>query len=112
MKQRKTFTATLRRKRSSDIPVSSHGTQRKPLRLKLFYVSGVRHSAVVLASSSQEAVKLAVGVSRAAKSDPYVLYGSVGDWEVPEAHELKLPSGCQLVTRSVNAYKRAPEFKA
>ncbi len=107
MKQRKTLTITLRRKRSSDVPVSSHDTHWKPLRLKLFYVSGVRHSAVVLASSSQDAVKLAAGVSRAAKSDPYVLYGSVGDWEVPEALELTLPSGCQLVTRSVNTRKRA-----
>ncbi len=61
--------------------------------MKLFHVSGVRHSAVVLAETEQEAVKLAASDDE--KSDQ-VLYGHVDGWEAPEAQELKLPSGYRL----------------
>lgn len=66
--------------------------------LKLFYVDGIRHSAVVLARDEKEAVQLASEASREEKADPRVLYGYVGDWEVPGAHELILPKGYRLVT--------------
>jgi hypothetical protein len=65
--------------------------------LKLFYVDGVRHSAVVLARDEKEAIKLAGEASREEKADPRVLYGYVGDWEAPEAHELILPKEYRLV---------------
>ncbi len=58
---------------------------------RLYYVDGVRHSAVVLAGSKKEAIKLAISASGRGRSDERVLYGFVGKWEIPEARELKLP---------------------
>jgi len=65
---------------------------------KLFFVSGIRHSAVVIAEDGAEAVKLAEEAHGAedGKADQRVLYGSVGDWEVPQAIELVLPQGYQI----------------
>ncbi len=64
---------------------------------KLFYVDGVRHSAVVLAASEEEAVRLANAASSSEERDARVLFGYVGDWESPGATELKLPAGFELV---------------
>jgi hypothetical protein len=60
---------------------------------RLFYVEGVRHSAVVVASSEEEAVE----ASGSGKGDAKVLFGEVGEWESPRAIELKLPKGLELV---------------
>ena len=62
--------------------------------MKLFYVIGIRHNAIVLANNSEEAISLA---TIGDKEDPRVLFGSVGSWEAPEAHEIKLPSDYRLV---------------
>ena len=64
---------------------------------KLYYVDGVRHSAVVLAGKG-EAVRLAIAASRPEEADRRVLYGHVDEWEAPGARELKLPRGYHLVT--------------
>ncbi|MDA4116547.1 MAG: hypothetical protein OK442_08340 [Thaumarchaeota archaeon] len=64
---------------------------------RLFYIDGVRHSALVVASSGEEAVKLAVEASSSGKGDAKVLFGQVGEWESPRAIELKLPKGLELV---------------
>jgi hypothetical protein len=61
--------------------------------MKLYFVNGVRHSAVVMARTKREAIGLAAKVS----DDDRVLFGSVGDWEVLEAYELKLPKGWRIV---------------
>jgi hypothetical protein len=61
--------------------------------MKLYFVNGVRHSAVVMARTKKEAIGLAAKVS----DDDRVLFGSVGDWEAPEAHELKLPNGWKII---------------
>lgn len=60
--------------------------------MKLYFVNGVRHSAVVMAGTKKEAIGLAAKVS----DDDRVLFGSVGDWEGPEAYELKLPKGWRI----------------
>ncbi|MBI2583604.1 MAG: hypothetical protein HYW25_02965 [Candidatus Aenigmarchaeota archaeon] len=65
--------------------------------MKLFYVSGIRHNAIVLAKDGDEAVSLAIRASESEDKDPNVLFGSVGSWESPDAHELKLPDGYRLV---------------
>ena len=70
--------------------------QRKLSGPRLFYIDGVRHSAVV-ARSGEEAVKLAVEASSSGKGDAKVVFGSVGEWESPQAVELKLPRGPRLV---------------
>ena len=52
----------------------------------------------MISDDGKEAVKLA-GEAHGAedgKADPRVLYGSVGDWEVPQAIELVLPDGYQI----------------
>ncbi len=51
---------------------------------KLFYIQGIRHSAVVIAGNVKEAIKLATKAhgSDYDKRDPRVLVGSVGDWEI------------------------------
>jgi hypothetical protein len=64
---------------------------------RLFYVDGVRHSAVVIAVSEEEAVRLAIEAARLGKGDAKVLFGEVGEWESPRAIELKLPKGLELV---------------
>ena len=63
--------------------------------IKLFYVSGVRHHAVVLAKDNEEASKLALAASEGNK-DERVLFGFVGDWESPEFYELKLPENYRI----------------
>jgi len=52
----------------------------------------------VIAEDGAEAVKLAEEAHGAedGKADQRVLYGSVGDWEVPQAIELVLPQGYQI----------------
>jgi hypothetical protein len=64
--------------------------------MKLYYVDGTRHSAIVLASTPDDAVKLAIGASEG-NLDERVLHGHVGDWEGPEAKEIPLPSGYSIV---------------
>jgi len=64
---------------------------------RLFFVDGVRHSAVVVATTKEEALKLAVEASSSGKRDAKVLFGDVGEWESPRAIELKLPKGLELV---------------
>ena len=64
---------------------------------RLYYVDGIRHSAVVLASTKGEAVRLAIAASRPEEADRRVLYGHVDEWEGPGARELKLPRGYRLV---------------
>ena len=65
---------------------------------KLYYVDGVKHSAVVLAGNKGEVVRLAIAASRPEEADRRVLYGHVDEWEAPGARELKLPRGYRLVT--------------
>ena len=64
--------------------------------MKLYFVEGIRHSAVVMAPSQKEAVGLAARAYEKGRA-PGVLFGSVGDWEAPVVHELKLPKGFQIV---------------
>jgi len=64
---------------------------------RLFYVDGVRHSAVVVATSEEEATKLAIAASSLGKGDDRVLIGGVGEWESPKATELRLPRGYALI---------------
>lgn len=52
--------------------------------LKVYHVGGLRHQAVIFATSPEEAVAQAVE------------RGLVGDWEVPEAVEVPLPPGYYL----------------
>ena len=63
----------------------------------MYYVDGVRHSAVVLARTKGEAVRLAIAASRPEEADRRVLFGHVDEWEAPGARELKLPRGYRLV---------------
>ena len=62
----------------------------------MYFVEGVRHSAVVMANSQKEAIELATK-AHDGKRTHGVLFGSVGAWEEPIAHELKLPKGYWLV---------------
>lgn len=64
--------------------------------MKLYFVDGVRHSAVVIANNQKEAIGLATE-AHGGKRARGVLFGSLGKWEVPTAHELKLPKGYRLV---------------
>ena len=64
--------------------------------MKLFFVHGLRHSAVVIANSEKEAIELATKAHAGAAIDE-VLFGSVGEWEDPTVHQLKLPNGIRLV---------------
>ena len=64
---------------------------------RLFYVDGIRHSAVVVAMSEEEAVKLAVAASSLGEGDARVLFGGVDEWESAKAIELKLPRGYELI---------------
>lgn len=64
--------------------------------MKLYLVQGVRHSAVVMASTKKESIELATRVHGAVEDD-HVLFGSVGSWEAPDAHELKLPKGWKII---------------
>lgn len=64
---------------------------------KLFFVDGIRHSAVVIADNADEAIATAGKSAAEVNTTPKLLYGYVGSWEVPEAHELKLPEGYQLI---------------
>ena len=66
--------------------------------MKLYFVRGARHSAVVLASNKKEAIKRSVDVANG-KKDHLVLYGDVQDWESPEAEELILPAGYGIVCK-------------
>jgi hypothetical protein len=75
------------------------GRANSPPDVKLFYIDGIRHKAVVLAKDEEEAIKLAAEASRTEES-PNVMCGSVGAWEAPEAYELKLPKGYRLVAES------------
>ena len=85
------------------MPVPSLRSRTNLKKPKLFYVEGVRHSAVVLARDAAESIRLATAVSTESKTDPRVLYGYVGDRESPIAHELTLPSGYQLVRKGNSA---------
>ena len=60
--------------------------------MKLYFVSGIRHSAVVFAKNKKEAIVLAEK-----SGDTRVLIGHVGNWESPDAEELRLPTGWNLV---------------
>lgn len=60
--------------------------------MKLYFVSGIRHSAVVLAKNKKDAIVLAEK-----SDDTRVLIGHVGSWESPDAEELRLPTGWNLV---------------
>ena len=62
----------------------------------MYFVEGVRHSAVVMATNQKEAIEFATK-ARGGKRAPRVLFGSVRAWEGPIAHELKLPKGYRLV---------------
>jgi len=64
---------------------------------RLYFVDGVRHSAVVLAESKSEAVRLAIAASKPAEANIRVLCGHVDEWEGPSARELKLPKGYRLI---------------
>ncbi len=64
--------------------------------MKLYFVNGVRHSAVVMARTKKEAIRMAAKVREDVPSD-HVLFGSVADWEAPEAYELKLPKGWRII---------------
>jgi len=55
------------------------------LTMKVYHVQGVRHEAVVFATTPDEAVAQAIERSL------------VGDWEAPEAVEVPLPTGYRLV---------------
>ena len=74
----------------------------RPKRNKIFYVSGLRHHAIVLAQDTDEARRLAVEASKN-KKDPRVLYGYIGDWEDfgrgLHTHELKLPPRYSIVKK-------------
>jgi hypothetical protein len=65
---------------------------------KLFFIQGIRHSAIVLAADKKEAIKLATKAHGSEKVDRRVLFGSVGDWETFDnsAIELKLPKGYSI----------------
>ena len=63
---------------------------------RLFYIDGIRHSAVVVAVNEEEAVKLAISASSLQEGDARVLFGGVDEWESPKATELKLPRGYEL----------------
>ena len=65
---------------------------------KLYYVDGIRHSAVVLAESKDEAVRFAVQASEGKKNQK-VLFGHVGSWESPSAIELKLPYDYKIIKK-------------
>lgn len=69
--------------------------------MKLYFIEGIRHSAIVMAANQKEAVEFA-GRAYEKERAPGVLYGSVGDWEVPVAHELKLPKGFHIAERKKN----------
>lgn len=64
--------------------------------MKLYFVEGIRHSAVVMANGQKEAIEFATK-AHGGKRTRGVLFGSVGDWEVPTAYELKFPKGYRLV---------------
>lgn len=64
--------------------------------MKLYFIEGIRHSAVVMAANQKKAVEL-VGRASEKRQAPGVLYGSVEDWESPVVHELKLPMGFRIV---------------
>ncbi len=63
----------------------------------MYFVDGVRHSAVVIAESKAEALRLAVAASRPEEADVRVLHGHVDEWEAPAARELKLPKRYRLL---------------
>ena len=65
--------------------------------MKLYYIRGIRHNAIVFALNKEEAIRLAIEASNSDKPDPQILYGYVGDWESPEAYELKLPKNYKVV---------------
>lgn len=65
--------------------------------MKLYFVDGIRHSAVVLASNAREAVELATK-EHGREKPTRVLFGSVAGWEVPTAHELRLPEGYRITS--------------
>jgi hypothetical protein len=64
---------------------------------RLFYIDGIRHSAVVIAATGEEAVKLAIDAAGPGKGEAAVLFGGVSEWESPKAIELKLPRGYELI---------------
>jgi hypothetical protein len=47
--------------------------------------------------SEEEAVKLAIAASSLGEGDARVLFGGVDEWEPPQATELKLPRGYELI---------------
>ncbi|MEK6952926.1 MAG: hypothetical protein AABX29_07985 [Nanoarchaeota archaeon] len=65
--------------------------------MKLYYIRGVRHNAIVIASNKKEAIKLVVEATSSTSPDSRVLYGSIDKWEVPEAQEVKLPNNYKIV---------------
>jgi hypothetical protein len=65
--------------------------------MKLFFIEEIRHSAVVMANNQKEAIELATKAHGEKSGVTGVLFGSVGDWEVLTACELKLPEGYRIV---------------
>jgi hypothetical protein len=67
--------------------------------MKLYRVEGLRHHAIVIAESEDDAIKLAIKEYESEKEGkvPQVLFGSVGEWESPKAEELKLPKQYKIV---------------
>jgi hypothetical protein len=53
--------------------------------MKVYYVQGIRHSAVIFAETPEEAIAQAVEQSL------------VGDWEMPEAIEVPPPKGYRII---------------
>ena len=64
--------------------------------MKLYFIDGIRHCAVVMANSRKEAVELATRAREEGINSDNLLFGSVGEWECPTAHELKLPKGYRI----------------
>ena len=71
---------------------------------KLFNVYGIRHSEVVLAETSDEALRLAIDAYKKRQDnkdnelDPRVLHKfGVGDWEDPSVKEIELPRGYRII---------------
>jgi len=48
-----------------------------------------------MANTEEEALKLAADYK--GPGSDHVLFGSVGDWEAPDAYELSLPKGWKIV---------------
>ncbi len=68
--------------------------------VKLYYVSGLRHHAIVLADNKQQAVQQCIDKEEKNQEDPLILYGHVQKWEDPEAEEIQLPKGFAITSKT------------